>query len=188
MARDQCDDEWTLPPTPHPTTDRMAPLEPTPGKNAKVRKPEGCLRGECVTVGPACTEVLAFGLTDHRSPNKQDARRPTMSTPAKAERGAGTGSDLTLGPGSDFGCSAPIHLHPREHRNHARTGTMFRRRPRRRPACPSTQAPRQHRCGSLACRRHRCPHSHPTQPWRRSSRRRQPKRQPCVQDAAEKNK
>ena len=53
---------------------------------------------------------------------------------------------------------------------------MFRRRPRRRAACPSTQAPRQHRCGSLACRRHRYPHSHPTQTWRRSSRR----RPPCV--------
>ena len=39
----------------------------------------------------------------------------------RSERGAGTGSDLTLGPGSDLGCSAPIHLHPREHRNHART-------------------------------------------------------------------
>ena len=67
----------------------------------------------------------------------------------RSERGAGTGSDLTPGPGSDCGCSAPIHLHPREHRNHARTGIMFRRRPRRRGVCPSTQAPCQHRCGSL---------------------------------------
>ena len=117
---------------------------------------------------------LVTRITDIRTSRMPGDRR--CQPRPRSERGAGTGSDLTLGPGSDLGCSAPIHLPPREHRNHARTGMMFRRRPRRRAACPSTQAPRQHRCGSLACRRHRYPHSHPTQTWRRSSRR----RPPCV--------
>ena len=40
-------------------------------------------------LGP--TEVLAFGLTDHRYPKKQDARRPTMSTPAKVGKRGGHG-------------------------------------------------------------------------------------------------
>ena len=113
------------------------------------------------------TEVLAFGHTAHGSQISEVAACPATddANPGQGRKEV-RARDRTLHwdlPGSDLGCSAPIHLHPREHRNHARTGIMFRRRPRRRAACPSTQAPRQHRCGSLACRRRRYPHSHPTQ-------------------------
>ena len=138
--------------------------------------------GPSVMSDPVPAPLSDLGRGWHLVSRITDVRRSRMpgdrrcQPRPRSERGAGTGLDLTLGPGSDCGCSAPIHLHLREHRNHARTGIMFRRRARRRPACPSTQAPRQHRCGSLACRRHRYPHSHPTQTWRRSSRR----RPPCV--------
>ena len=157
-------------PAEHGTPDRMGLQEPT--SQGRMQK---CAsrRVECMAVGPH----ISVGIWSHGSQISEQAGCPATddANPVQGHKeGAGTGSDLTLRPGSDLGCSAPIHLHPREHRNHARTGIMFRRRPRRRPACPSTQAPRQHRSGSLACRRHRYPHSHPTHHC--SSRR----RPPCV--------
>ena len=119
---------------------------------------------------------LVSRITDIRRSRMPGDRR--CQPQPRSERGAGTGSDLTLGPGSDCGCSGADPFasartpQPRAHRYNvptppsAQSGATIH--PGRRT---STDAAGVWPAVGIAY-----PHSHPTQTWCRSSRR----SQPCV--------
>ena len=139
-----------------------------------------CSRVECKSaqagrlnawpLGP--TEVLAFGLTDHRYRKKQHDRRPTVPTPDEVGKRGGHGIGPYTGTRKRLWVLQRRSICIRAHRYNvptppsAQSGATIH--PGRRT---STDAAGVWPAVGIAY-----PHSHPTQTWCRSSRR----SQPCV--------